>query len=159
MPILPLPKKPGLPKPMKLPYDSAYMNNMSADRAQREQQLAGLNRGGALDSADTAEALRRMAMQRQQSQQNFNSNAARQGSLLSGRAMQGYGRMDTGYQQRGNDMQDAFARRGQQRSLDAAQIQNGASIYQSSQEDELRARAGQSAYVNRLALLMAGKKV
>ena len=131
---------------------------MIADQAQREQQLAGLNRGGAVDSTDTAEALRRMAMQRQQSQQNFNGNAARQGSLLSGRAMQSYGRMDTGYQQRGNDMQDALARRGQQRSLDAAQIQNGASIYQSSQEDQLRERAGKGIMFNRLALLMAGKK-
>ena len=156
MPILP--KRPGLPKPMTLPYDSAYINNMAVDRSQREQQLAGLNRGGALDATDTAEALRRMAMQRQQSQQNYNANAARQGSLLSGRAMQGYGRMDTGYQQRNNDMQDALARRGQQRSLDAAQVQGGASLYQSSQEDQLRNRAGQSAYMNRLALLMAGKR-
>jgi hypothetical protein len=99
-----------------------------------------------------------MAVQRQQSQQNYNGNAARQGSLLSGRAMQGYGRMDTGYQQRGNDMQDALARRGQQRSLDAAQVQGGASLYQSSQEDQLRERAGKGVMFNRLALLMAGKR-
>jgi hypothetical protein len=145
------------PKP--LPYDSTYTFNMAADQAQRNDQLAGLNRAGSLDQTDTAEALRRMAIQRGQSRQNYNANASRQGSLMSGRAMQNFGYMDTGYQQRGNDTQDALARRMQQRSIDAQQLQQGAGLYQQQQEDGVRVRASDLAFNNRLARLMAGRKV
>jgi hypothetical protein len=73
--------------------------------------------------------------------------------------MQGFGYMDTGYQQRGNDVHDALARRGQGRSLDAQGIQQGAGLYQQQQEDAMRARASQNTWNNRLALLLAKKKV
>lgn len=145
------------PKP--LPYDSTYTLNMAADQAQRADQLAGLNRSGSLDQTDTAEALRRMAIQRGQSRQNYNANASRQGSLLSGRAMQSFGYMDTGYQQRQNDVQDSLARRGQQRALDAQQVQQGAGLYQQQQEDGVRVRAGNNAFYNRLANLLAGRRI
>lgn len=145
---------PPAPAPVNttLPYDSTYTLNMAADQAQRGNQLAGLNRSETLDQTDTAEALRRMGVQRAQAQQGFNARASRQGSLLSGRAMQGFGYMDTGYQQRGNDMQDALARRAQQRTLNAQEINQGAGLYRQAQEQALRERAAQLAFNNRLAL-------
>lgn len=150
---------PKLPVSKTLPYDSTYTLNMAADQSQRANQLAGLNRAGTLDAADTAEALRRLAVQHGQSRQNFNANAARRGSLLSGRAMQGYGYMNAGYQQRFADAKDALARRMQQRALDAGQVQDGASLYRQQQEDQLRARAGQNTFLNRLALQLAGRRM
>jgi hypothetical protein len=156
MPLIPVSKPPKPPKAPVVPLDSTYLSNIAADQYQRNNQLAGLAQQGSVDQADTAEALRRMAIQRQQSQQAYNSNAARQGSLLSGRAVQGYGRMDTGYQQRGNDVQDQLARRLASRQQQAAEIQGGASIYDNQQQAASARRAADLTWLNRLPRYLGG---
>jgi len=156
------PPKPFSPKPMTptlAPYDSTYQMNMASDQLNRNNQLAGMQQQSSLDTADTSEALRRLGMQRAQQSQQFNANSARNGSLMSGRAMQGYGRMETGYQQRSNDMQDQLARRMAGRSLQQQTLQQGAGIYQNAQTMANTERAAQNAYNNRLALYLAQKKV
>jgi len=159
-PIKPAPKPAAPPAPVQTdaPLDSTYMSNMNADQLQRENQTSSLYRAGTLDQTDTAEALRRMAIQKGQSRQNFNDSAAKQNSLLSGRAMQGYGQMQTGYQQRNNDMQDALARRVQDRSLQTGQIQQGQASYQQGQLSANNDRAVTNTYNNRLAMYLAGLK-
>ena len=142
----------------RVPADSAYMSNMASDAAQREQQLAGLQQQREYDQTDTAEALRRLGQQRAQASQTYNANSSRQGSLLSGRAMQGYGRMDTGYQQRGNDMQDQLARRMAQRTQAASDINQNASLYEDVQRAQAAQRASDNYWNNRLALYLGRKK-
>lgn len=160
MPIPPKPKPPIVPMvPTMAPYDYTYQSNMAADQMNRNNQLAQLQQSGTLDQADTAEALRRLAQQRGQAMGNFNNNASRNGSLLSGRATLGYGRLGAGYLQRGNDVQSQLARRMANRTLQQQQLQQGASIYQGQQAAANTDRAAMNAYNNRLALLMAGKKV
>lgn len=154
---MPIPKKPAPPiKP--LPYDSTYMMNMASDRAQREQQMAGLTQQGGVDQTDTAEALRRLAMQRARSAQSYNANASRSGSLLSGRAMQGFGYQDTGFQQRTGDIQDQLARRMAARAQDMTQIRQNANLYEQVQRAQAAGRAGENSWNNRLALYLGRRK-
>jgi hypothetical protein len=167
MAIKTLPKAPAVHKPVPptpltptvAPYDSTYQFNMASDRLNRNNQLAGFQQQGSLDQADTSEALRRLGMQRAQQTQQFNANSTRNGSLMSGRAMQGYGRLGTGFQQRSNDVQDQLARRMAGRSLQQQTLQQGAGIYQNAQTMANTERAAQNAYNNRLALYLAQKKV
>jgi hypothetical protein len=70
--------------------------------------------------------------------------------------MQGYGRMDTGYQQRGNDAQDQLARRLAQRQQQLAQIQGGASLYDNQQQAQSARRAADSTWNSRLARYLGG---
>jgi hypothetical protein len=146
-------------KPLPTPMDSVYGANMAVDRSQREQQVAGLNQQNQIDQTDTAEALRRLSMQRAQANQGFNARAARQGSLLSGKAMQGFGYQDTGYQQRQGDIQDQLARRLAQRQQSIAGVNQGALAYEQAQRAQAADRAAQNAWNNRLAALLAGRKM
>ena len=147
------------PTPGSLAEDSTYLNSMAGDQLSRAQQRNQLGQAGALDQTDTAEALRRVGQQQGMSQSNYNANAARNNSLLSGRAMLGYGEMNRGYQQRTNDMQDAFARRGQARSTQMGAIDQGAGLYQQAQRAALAQRASGNVFNNRLALYQAPKVV
>lgn len=153
MAIKPKPLPPLVP--IATPLDSMYGANMAGDQLSRNNQLAGLQRTGTMDQADTSEAIRRLAMQRSQQAQGYNANSARNGSLMSGRAMLGYGHMQTGFQQRGNDMQDAFARRAQGRSLQQQDVLGGASVYEQQQKAASGDRAATNAYNNRLPLYLA----
>lgn len=146
-------------KPLPTPMDSVYMANMGVDRAQREQQVAGLNQQNQIDQTDTAEALRRLGQQRAQAAQAYNARAARQGSLLSGKAMQGFGYQQTGYQQRQGDIQDQLARRLAQRQQTLAGLQQNAGLYEQSQRAQAADRAAQNSWNNRLALMLAGRKM
>jgi hypothetical protein len=132
---------------------------MFADQMNRNNQLAQMQQVGTLDQADTAEALRRLAQQRNQATSSYNASASRNGSLLSGRATLGYGRLGASYSQRSNDVQSQLARRMANRTLQQQQLKQGASVYQGQQAAANTERAAQNAYNNRLALLMAGKKV
>lgn len=151
---------PAKPQPVNttVPLDSVYMSNMAADRAQREQQGAGLVQQNAVDQTDTAEALRRLAQERARSVQTFNGNSSRNGSLMSGRAMQGFGYMNTGYQQRGNDMQDQLARRLAGRAQDMTQINQGANLYEQVQRAQAAQRAADNRWNNRLPLSL-GRRI
>ena len=156
---MPLPNPPKPLVPTLAPYDSIYMSNMASDQLNRNNQLAQMQQSGTLDQADTAEALRRLAQQRAQQSQQFNANTARNGSLMSGRAMLGYGRLGAGFAQRPNDHQSEIASRMANRALQQQQLQQGASIYQGQQAAANTERATQNAYNNRLAMYLAGKKV
>ena len=129
---MPVPK----PKPPIYPGfkpDAAYVANTAQNQYQANNQLAGINRQGTIDQADTGTALQRLAQRQAQSQQNYNANSARNGSLMSGRAMQGFGYMNQGYQQQNNDMNQALMRRSQDRSLQAGQIQQQAPLQDQSE--------------------------
>lgn len=157
---IPKKKAPVVPKVPIMPtapavLDSTYGMNMSMDQANREQQQAGLVRQGSYDTTDTTEAIRRLAQRNVQSRQSYNDNAARNGSLYSGRATQGFGLMNQGYQRQTNDMQDALARRTGQRALDAGSIANGRSAYDQQQRIANTGRAEQSTWNQRLAMYLA----
>ena len=121
-------------KPLKLPTfnqfqpDQQYLAQSAQAQYGANNQLAGINRTGVIDQADTSRNLQRLAQRQAQSQQGYNSNAARNGSLMSGRAMHGLGVMNTGYQQQTNDMNEALSRRGQDRTLQATGIAQGAPL-------------------------------
>lgn len=149
--------------PINPVLDSTYHQNMLLDQASREQQKAGLVRQGAFDVTDTNENLRRLAERHVQNKRSFNDAAARNGSLYSGRAVQNYGLMRQGFQRQGNDMQDALARRAQQRQIDLMGIDQGRSAYEQAQGIENTQRATENAWNTRypmwLAQQMAAKKV
>lgn len=145
----------NLLKPKKLPLDSMYLANMAADRADREQQGAGLIQQGQVDQTDTAEALRRLSMNRARAAQGFNANASRQGSLLSGKAVQGFGYQDTGYQRQQNDVQDQLARRIAGRTQSLAGLQQGGNLYEQQQVAQNAQRASDNAWNNRLPMFLA----
>lgn len=167
----PVPLKPGVKMkpitpltPIAAPSDSSYMANMSSDQMNRNNQLAALNQQGSVDQTDTAEALRRLSQRRVQANEGYNASAARNNSLMSGRAMLGYGRMNVGYQQQSNDMQDQLARRMASRSLQQQQLLQGGQIYEGGQTAANTDRAVSNAYNNRLPLYLAqmlaqGKRV
>lgn len=103
-----------------------------AERAQREfqasQQRDELDRQGAYDRTDFAEALRRMALKQPEDEQATREAANRQGLLFSGVLGKDLGTVRTGYERQRSDAQLDFDRREAARSAARAALEQGIPI-------------------------------